>query len=92
MEQIYTLTCDICGKPFESDEAFPKSQLCPKCQATEKNKLLLFEAEIVEAQAKRFRWAVKHGRESEARESADRMYEYSKKICREVFGERPPIT
>ena len=30
-EVTYTLTCDNCGKAFYSLEAFPSSQICPKC-------------------------------------------------------------
>jgi len=30
-EVTYTLNCDTCGKPFQSNEAFPKPQICPTC-------------------------------------------------------------
>ena len=33
MEARYTLTCDECGEPFYSKEAFPDPQYCPKCSA-----------------------------------------------------------
>jgi DNA-directed RNA polymerase subunit RPC12/RpoP len=29
----YTLNCDKCGKSYNSDEAFPKPQICPMCQS-----------------------------------------------------------
>ena len=28
---IYTLNCDKCGKPFQSNMAFPDPHICPSC-------------------------------------------------------------
>ena len=28
---VYTLNCDICGKAFKSNKAFPKPHICPTC-------------------------------------------------------------
>jgi hypothetical protein len=32
-DPIYTLTCDNCGETYQSLDAFPNLQLCPKCIA-----------------------------------------------------------
>lgn len=37
METTYMLNCDNCGSVFESGEAFPERDLCPRC-------LIVFEA------------------------------------------------
>jgi co-chaperonin GroES (HSP10) len=30
-EQLYTLNCDRCGKPFQSNMAFSEPHICPSC-------------------------------------------------------------
>jgi len=32
IEQTYTLSCSICGAPYNSQEAFPPKQICPSCR------------------------------------------------------------
>lgn len=90
MEQTYTLICGRCRGIFESNEGFPKSQLCPKCHAEDKKNFLLSEVWVIESQVYKLKHSIHHPNEAETRESADRVYEAAKRIHKKVFGERPP--
>ena len=35
VKEKYSLNCEICGGVFESNEAFPERQVCPKCKEVE---------------------------------------------------------
>ena len=37
-KQIHSLNCALCGELYDSKEAFPKEQVCPKCVGEEKKK------------------------------------------------------
>ncbi len=39
-KQTYTLNCEQCGGTFQSEDAFPSPQLCPKCSESAERRLL----------------------------------------------------